>query len=102
MESPPCRAGLSSETDGADQAVREQQRRAGLSWSAETLDNIRNHLLPALKDFGVLCGSRRKRACRPEPGSPVAIFAAILGPRESDDRSLNLMGLRRDPQLPGW
>ena len=39
---------------------------------------VRQHALSALKDFGLLAGSAKKRVVVPRPGPPVTFFAARL------------------------
>jgi|GEM_PF-6173698 len=60
----------------ADQLQAELEgylQERGVSWSSETVLSVQQHLLAALKDFGVLRGSRPKRTVRPRPGSQVTL-----------------------------
>lgn len=47
-------------------------------WSEETRVTARQHILSALKDFGVLQGGTRKKTARLYPGAAVTLFAAWL------------------------
>ncbi len=63
----------------ADQLQAELEgylQERGVSWSSETVLSVQQHLLAALKDFGVLRGSRPKRTVRPRPGSQVTLLAS--------------------------
>ena len=51
-------------------------------WTQETLVTARQHILSALKDFGVLYGGTRKKSVRPHPGEHVTLFAARLAQLE--------------------
>jgi hypothetical protein len=75
----------------------------GGQWTASTLETVRQHLLSALKDFGVLRGGPIKRTVLPRPGAPVVVFAARLGLLEGltdrqvlDARWYQLIGLDRE------
>ena len=84
-------------------AIRERAEARGLRWSASTLDRAHQHLLAALKDFGLIRGSRTRRTVRPRPAEHVTLFAARLGRCEGlTDRQVleshwfRLLGLERD------
>lgn len=84
-------------------AVRGRAEARGRRWSASTLDRAHKHLLAALKDFGLIRGSRIRRTVRPRPGEQVTLFAARLGRCEGltdrqmlDSRWFRLLGLERD------
>jgi hypothetical protein len=84
------------------EAIVERQQAGGFVWSGETLKGIRSHMLSALKDCGVLNGSRTKRTVRPAPGPTVAAFAAQLARLEGltdrqtlEARWFRLLGLDR-------
>ncbi len=84
-------------------AIRGRAEARGLCWSASTLDRAHKHLLAALKDFGLLRGSRVKQTIRPRPGKQVTVFAARLGRCEGltdrqmlESRWFQLLGLERD------
>jgi hypothetical protein len=47
-------------------------------WSEETRVTARQHVLSALKDFGVVQGGTRKKTARLYPGAQVTLFAARL------------------------
>jgi hypothetical protein len=75
----------------------------GRRWTADTLEHVRQHVLSALKDFGVLAGSRAKRTVRPRPGLAATVFAARLARLEGlPDRRvpesdwLRLLGMNSD------
>jgi hypothetical protein len=85
-----------------DAAVKRCAEANGLDWSATTLDRVHQHLLTALKDFGLLRGSRPKRTVQPQPGSEVSRFACRLGRLEGltdrqalDSSWFRLLGLDR-------
>lgn len=48
-------------------------------WSPKSQHNMANHVLAALKDFGIMSGSITKRTVTPRPGPVVTQFAARLG-----------------------
>lgn len=54
-------------------------RRQGFVWTTATLGTVQRHLLSALKDFGILEGSAKKRTVTPRPGPATTLFAARLG-----------------------
>lgn len=75
----------------------------GLAWSPDTTEHVRQHLLAALKDLGVLRGSRGKRTIRQHPGSQVTLlvsrFALLEGltPWQAlESRWFRLLGLDRE------
>jgi len=75
----------------------------GRRWTPDTLEHVRQHVLSALKDFGVLAGSRAKRTVRPRPGLAATVFAARLARLEGlPDRRvpesdwLRLLGMNSD------
>lgn len=59
-------------------------RKAGVTWSADTIQHVRQHVLSSLKDFGVLEGSRTKVRKSVRPGPVVAAFAAYLADLEGN------------------
>jgi hypothetical protein len=61
------------------EAVQRKAQAEGLHWSAKSVNNIANHVLTSLKDFGVLEGSRERRVTSVRITPPVALFAAQLG-----------------------
>ena len=67
------------EPSAIEVAVRSRMQTAGLCWSAATLERAHNHLLTALKDFGVVRGSRHRRTIRLRPGGQTTLFACWLG-----------------------
>ena len=84
-------------------AIQSRVDSSRLMWSASTLARVHGHLLTALKDVGVLQGSRRKitRITRISP--VVALFAMRIGRLEGlTDRQLiesvwfSLLGLDRE------
>ncbi|HUX86802.1 MAG TPA: BrxA family protein, partial [Chloroflexota bacterium] len=84
-------------------AIRERAEASSLQWSGNTLDRAGTHLLAALKDFGLIRGSRPRRTVRPRLGVQVTLFAARLGHYEGltdrqvlDSRWFRLFGLERD------
>lgn len=98
-----AREGAIIEAGSILSAVRQHAEREGLAWSANTLDRAHKHLLAALKDFGLLRGSRTRRVVPPRPGEQVTRFAAQLGRLESltdrqvlEARWFRLLGLGRD------
>ncbi len=68
--------------DAVREAVDRRRRDAKLEWSTKSVANIANHFLSALKDFGILEGSRTRRTVRPQPGPAVTSFAATLARAE--------------------
>lgn len=60
------------------QATFDQIVGPARQWTQETRITARQHVLSALKDFGVLQGGTRKTIARTHPGSQVALFAARL------------------------
>ena len=84
-------------------AIRARVDMSGLAWSASTLASVRGHLLAALKDVGVLKGSRRKITRIPRISPAIALFAMHIGRLEGlTDRQLidsvwfRLLGLDRE------
>lgn len=63
-------------------AVEAKMADAGLSWSEKSLDNVANHLMSSLKDFGIVEGSRERRTVGIRITPIVATFAAQLGRAE--------------------
>ena len=61
------------------EALESYLQEHDLAWSPYTAAQVRQHLLTALKDFGVLRGSRPKRTVRPRPGSQVTLLACRFG-----------------------
>jgi hypothetical protein len=77
----PClaRAGATIDAAAVQAAVEARAAASGARWTASTLETVRQHVLSALKDFGVLRGGPIKRTAPVRPGGPVALFAARLG-----------------------
>lgn len=82
------------------EALESYLQEHGLAWSPDTAEHARQHLLTALKDFGVLRGSRPKRTVRPRPGPQVTLLASRfallegLTPRQLlESRWFRLLGL---------
>jgi hypothetical protein len=91
------------EPSAIEAAMRRRAEASDLRWSANTLDRAHKHLLAALKDFGLIQGSRLRRTLRPRPGGQTTLFAARLGRYEglTDSRVLEshwfrLLGRNRD------
>jgi hypothetical protein len=77
------------EPAAVEAAVSRRAETSELDWSDNTLDRAHKHLLAALKDFGILRGSRTKRTVRPKPGTQVTLFGARLARMEGlSDRQL--------------
>lgn len=74
-----AREGTVIEPAAVEAAIRGRAEPSGLRYSASTLDRAHKHLLAALKDFGLIRGSRTRRTVRPRPGEHVTLFAARLG-----------------------
>ncbi len=75
----------------------------GLQWTEETRETVRQHLLSALKDFGVLRGGIKKRTTRLHIGPVVTWYAARLAQLEGrtarqglDSVWFRLLGLDAD------
>jgi hypothetical protein len=84
-------------------AICERIRVRHMSWSSNTIDRASKHLLTALKDFGLLHGSRVRRTVRPRPGGQTTLFAARLARLEGlterqvvESRWFCLLGLQRE------
>lgn len=75
-------SGTVIDPDAVREAVDRRRRSANLNWSAKSVANIANHLLSALKDFGIVEGSRIRRTVRPHPRPAVTSFAATLARAE--------------------
>ena len=87
-------------------AIQTRLDRSGLRWSASTLARAHSHLLAALKDVGVLHGSRKKSTKIPRIDPTVVLFALRLGRLEGlTDRQLidsvwfQLLGFERERVL---
>lgn len=83
--------------------IRRRVTQARAAWTPTTTRRVQQHLLAALKDFGLIKGSRTRRTLHPRPGAPVALFAARLGQLEGlsdrqvlESRWFRLLGLDRD------
>lgn len=70
------RDGTVVSSDEVQRTVERCLRTEGVSWSPETVVSVRQHLLAALKDCGVLRGSITRRTVRPRPGTPFALLAS--------------------------
>jgi hypothetical protein len=91
------------EPEDIEAAIRRRAEVAGLRWSASAQRTASHHLLSALKDFGLIRGSRTRRTVRPRPGAEVTRFATWLGRLERltdrqilDSQWFRLLGLDRD------
>lgn len=98
-----AREGTVIEPEATEAAIRGRAEARGLCWSASTLDRAHKHLLAALKDFGLIRGSRLRRTVRPRPGEQTTLFAARLGRCEGltdrqvlESRWFRLLGLGRE------
>lgn len=67
---------------GDVQMVLDRIVSAKRQWSEETRVTARQHVLSALKDFGVLQGGTYKKSARLYPGAYVTLFAARLAQLE--------------------
>jgi hypothetical protein len=92
--------GLAIEAESVRGNVEAKMHASGLSWSAESLRSITNHLLSALADFGFIEGFRVRRTARVRPGVETTVFAATLGRLEGltdranlESRWFRLLGL---------
>jgi hypothetical protein len=92
--------GLVIDPESIHDSVRAKMRASGLSWSAESLRSITNHLLSALADLGFIEGFRVRRTARVRPGVEPTVFAATLGRLEGltdranlESRWFRLLGL---------
>lgn len=92
--------GLVIEPESILGSVEAKMHASGLSWSAESLRSITNHLLSALADFGFIEGFRVRRTARVRPGVESTAFAATLGRLEGltdranlESRWFRLLGL---------
>ena len=92
--------GLVIEPESIRGHVEEKMHASGLTWSAESLRSITNHLLSALADFGFIEGFRVRRTARVRPGVESTAFAATLGRLEGltdranlESRWFRLLGL---------
>lgn len=95
-----ARGGTVIENEPVDRALRSRLAGAGLTWSEETIETVRQHFFSALKDFDLIRGSRTRRTVRPRPGAPTTLFAARLGRCEGltdrqvlESRWFRLLGL---------
>lgn len=70
------------DTDAIRSAIEDRMTDAGLTWSAESLANVANHLVSSLKDFGIVEGSRERRTTGVRITPIVATFAAQLARAE--------------------
>lgn len=70
--------------------VRRRAAGAGLSWSAESLASVTNHLVSSWKDFGLIEGSKERRAGRVRPSHRTIRFAVELGRAEGRSDRLAL------------
>jgi hypothetical protein len=61
------REGTVIQHDDIQASILALAQASGLRWSVTTLQRAASHLLAALKDFGVLRGSAKKRTVRPQP-----------------------------------
>ena len=98
-----AREGTVIEPAAIEAAIRGRAEASGLRWSASTLDRAHKHLLAALKDFGLIRGSRLRRTARPRAGGQTTLFAARLGRYEGltdrqvlESRWFRLLGLGRE------
>jgi hypothetical protein len=98
-----AREGTVIEPSTIEAAIRKLAEASDLRWSESTLDRAHKHLLAALKDFGLIQGSRTRRTLRPRPANQMTLFAARLGRFEGlsdrqllDSRWFRLFGLTRD------
>jgi hypothetical protein len=89
-----------------EQSISELGEAVGFSWTATTVEAVRKHFLSALKDFGLLRGSQKKRTNQLSPGTPVVIFAVQLGRLEGlTDRQIlgcrwfQLLGMNQDAAI---
>ncbi|MGE5620371.1 MAG: BrxA family protein [Sphingomonadaceae bacterium] len=94
------RDGTVVSSDEVQRTVERCLRTEGVSWSPETVVSVRQHLLAALKDCGVLRGSITRRTVRPRPGTPFALLASRfallegLTPRQTlESRWFRLLGM---------
>jgi hypothetical protein len=82
--------GLAVKPESIHEDVEARMRSTGLTWSAESLRSITNHLLSALADFGFIEGFRARRTLRVLPGVEPTVFAATLGRLEGLTDRANL------------
>jgi hypothetical protein len=100
------RDGTPIDTTAVQEILRAKLVAQGVEWSEETLVTARQHLLSALKDFGVLRGGTKKRTVKPRPGPIVVWYAARLAQLEGrtawqvpDSIWFRLLGLERDAAI---
>lgn len=62
-----------------EDAIERRLKEQGIEWSPVTLETVRQHIMSALKDYGVVTGSQQKRPAELNPGYEVIVFAAQLG-----------------------
>ena len=73
-----ARDGTVIPAEEVQQVLKDYLSENSVVWSPETKLSVQQHLMAALKDCGVLRGSRPKRTARPRPSSQVTLFAARL------------------------
>ncbi len=74
-----ARDGTSLPSCQVRQVLEAYLREHDLTWSPDTIEHVRQHLMAALKDFGALRGSKTKRTIRPRPGAQVTLLAIRFG-----------------------
>lgn len=97
------REGVAVDVQNVQALLETTVQSAGATWSRATLETARQHVLSALKDFGLLRGGPRKVTVRPRPGPQTTLFAARLARLQGlTDRQMlgscwfSLLGYDRD------